>query len=146
MKNKYNLLVIVTFILMSMSFAQNWNGQYKLRGNCDSSRCCCRTGTMTISRSSSSLTISSNGAGCPTTTMSSAFSFYGGYTLEYTVAGSQIVRLTLSYAGDSVTISNSIYSYCDDVATRSNKSVIRTMPWHFSFWFVFIWIMKESFD
>lgn len=146
--NKLLIMIVVMGVLTDATLGQNWNGRFLIRGNCDSRRCCCRSGALTISRYFSSISISSDAINCPSSTLSSTYTFYGGYSLQYVVTGSQTITLTLNYRESSVTITNSLYSYCNDVAFRSSLSTSagRTLSWNLSLWFASAWIFKTVID
>ena len=142
--NKLLILMVVMGVLTDTTLGQCWSGRFLIRGNCDSSRCCCRSGVLTISRYSSWLSVSSDAINCPSSTLSSTYTFYGGYILQYVVTGSQTITLTLNFGENSISITNNLYSYCNDVAVRAPyTSAGRTLSWNLTLWFASAWILTR---
>jgi hypothetical protein len=128
---------------MSPVDAQNWVGTFTMRNNCNSYLCCCRSGRMTTTQSGFYLVITSDLTGCTSTSSTSIFSYpYSYYAFRYTTTSGAIITYSLSYDSKTITLSNNLYSYCNDVAdriTRSNANIL-----HASFGLLFILFMLVS--
>ena len=143
------LSTLLCIVFVGYTKGQNWGGVFRLSGNCASSLCCCRTGVMTVSKTSSSISISSTLVSCPTTSDSLSFSNVYGYSVSYSPIVNQTVTFTLSYDYQSITLTNNRNSYCNDIAFRTqsysviNSSTILSSSNVFLLFFV-IWILKNS--
>ena len=117
--------IIVLFLLFSViavAKSQTWTGTYSAAGStCSTSACCCFSGTMTISQSSSStLLVTSGLSGVCSGSSSTSFSVStpSGYTTTISL-GSSSLLLTLSSDSRTITATNSANSACSGSVTKS---------------------------
>jgi len=105
-----------------------WPGKFAIAGYCLQSQCCCPTGILVVAKTSST-TLSISATLSTTTYFSTAcFIYYTGpqtfsmayptgYNIVYSI-GSISYSFTLSSDGNTIMVTASGNSACDDTATR----------------------------
>ena len=124
-------LLCFCFILVAnptIVLGQTWTGSYKWAGRCDTTLCCCGTGTLTVTSSGSTLYFSGGGSpGCLSSRISwTASNPYNRYTFSQT-SGDQTVVYTLSGDSQTITYTNAAATYCDDTAKKSSASNLTSL-------------------
>ena len=130
---------LLLIILPHIALGQTWTGTYKWNGTCDTSICCCGSGTMTVTSSGSSLFFTTGASwACGASTLSWSVNNPYSYTFTRTFGGQSTVY-TLSGNSQTMTVSNPTLSQCTDIATKSaavNPAAVNSAS-SYGYWILF---------
>jgi hypothetical protein len=122
MQSTLALLLFMTSSIIVVVKSQTWTGTYSASGNtCDTSQCCCFSGSVVLSPSlTSNLLVTSGLSGVCNGASTTSFYFPtpSGYTTSITLNGATIT-LTLSSNSQTITETNTQTPACSGSITKS---------------------------
>ena len=140
---KFQLSALFFLALIANVVGQQWTGTFQVQGSCNSNLCCCYSGILTSSRTSSGyLSLYSDGVGCTSSYSSSTFTYPTSYSFSYNTTSGQTITYSISYDGRTMSFSNNPYSYCSDTAVRTDSSASVMVKSSLNlFWMIFATIV-----
>jgi hypothetical protein len=121
--SSYVALICLIFLGSSnVVNSQQWTGNYIWGSGCDSTVCCCGTGTLTVTSDSTYVYFSTLSI-CESTTSTSSWFVINPYSYSYARnLNGQILTYSLTSDSNTLLISNAQVSTCSQTATRSTTS------------------------
>ena len=99
----------------------NWVGVFDMANRCDTRTCCCPSGSLTLSRINNELRIQCQFAGqCPPSTyIDDSIPMPSTFNTQIGVLGN-IILITLSEDSGTIQITNPLFPWCSESASRNN--------------------------
>jgi hypothetical protein len=108
--------------LLTGAQSQTWTGTFNITPSCDTAHCCCFSGQLVMTQSTSStlsLTTGLSGLCFGQSTMSITIPYPTGYTSSLGLVD-QLLSLTLSSDSNTITITNNLIPQCNENSVRSD--------------------------
>jgi hypothetical protein len=119
MQPTLKIFLLITSVIGAAQ-SQTWTGTYTVGSGCSTAICCCLSGQMVVTSSSTNyytVTVPISGQ-CGNYTTFSTSATLTGYTGSVTMLGNPFL-LTLSSNSQTITATNTLYSACSGTATKS---------------------------
>ncbi len=117
-----HIFLLVASIISAVQ-SQIWAGTYKADSSCNTTICCCLSGQVVLTNSSTNIyTVASSVSGvCGTATAFVGTAYTSGYT-GWLLVASNNDTLTLSSDSTTITVTNTVYPACSGKGVKSGAS------------------------